>query len=198
MNLENINKLKITIKEWLDLSSVYLTDDELISCEISPIIYNAQAIRTFNRLTSTFDMYQMRYLFDFNGTFNFITKSNVYRHIFPNELTFNEHSDQICYYNGFEIIIKVTKKDITKATVPFLTIPYLTHKQRYSLMYTHYADLLQKTIENFNLLLKQDNILNDYAFKVAIYNKDNNMWCGDAKKIQILLLNTKKLITLNR
>lgn len=179
------------IKQWLDLSSVRLTDDDLVTVDFRAIAYDAQEIRTFSRLASAFTIHQMKYLFnsdkhdpyfrDFDGKYYGIPKSNVNRFIYQNELTINKHL-RLSYYNGFEIIIK----SIGKSSVD---LPYET--------LTYYADLLETTVENFNLLLKQDNILNDYTFKAAIYNKDDNTLSDDRKHISILLLNTKELITVS-
>ena len=82
MTADEIEELNDAITEWFDMSALGLTENDLISREVRPIIYDAEEIGTFNRLKSTFDSYYIKYLF--NG----MRKSNVYRHRYQNERNF--------------------------------------------------------------------------------------------------------------
>lgn len=171
MTLEEINNLKDTIEEWFDLSAIGLTDDDLIvNREVKPIIFDSEGLDIFNRLKSKFNSYLL------NDLFSNIRKSNIFTYIYYNKTFFNFSGISKDYYNGFEV------------EIIFRNYYYYNDKKLISI-----AELLQTTIETFKLTLKQDNILDNYTFKVVVYNKSNNFTFLKNRYLNILLLNIKEL-----
>ena len=168
MTLKEEKELKVRIIEWFDLSAVGLTDEDLIkSNNLKRIIYEMEKLSLFKRLKSRLKSYQFNYLF------NEMTKSNSYKYMYGSyeRRVGIPKKRSKSFYEGFEMVIKPNYK------------PYLTNPEKLARI----GFLLENTIENFNLLLKQDGILDIYSFKVVVYNS----WYLE-EYIAILLLNVNE------